>query len=94
MRADDDNDSKPKSNYVQKCTMFLTATMFAILAVLIALTAATFTRVKDQQVLLTTLTTPYPSVGLPGFRNLAWSDVLAAVSGQTVSRLATTYASS
>ena len=64
--------------------MFLTAFMFAILAVLIALTAATFTRVQNQQVLLTTLTTPYPSVGLPGFSRLAWSDVLATVSGQTV----------
>ena len=84
MTSDDDNDNKPKSNYVQKCTMLLTATIFAMLAVIIALTGATFTRLKNQQVVLTTLTTPYPSVGLPGYPNLAWSDVVAAVSGQTV----------
>lgn len=72
------------SNRVQQCTLFLSATMIAFLAVLIALTAATYSRIVNQQVTLTSITTPYAGLGLPGYETLAWNDVVSAAAGQTV----------
>ena len=72
------------SNRVQQCTLFLSATMMAFLAVLVALTAATYSRVINQQVTMTSITTPYTGLGLPGYETFAWNDEVSAAAGQTV----------
>ena len=64
--------------------MILSAISFAILAVLIALVSATFSRVTKQKVIMETLVAPYPSLGIPGYENQSWDDIVASVSGQTV----------
>jgi len=77
--------SRPMSNNVQKITICLTSLAFAMLIVIIAIAAASFTKTQGNIYIYTpNVTVVQPAVGLPSFTQLGWSDVLVKAKGTTV----------
>ena len=77
--------SRPMSNNVQKITICLTSLASAMLVVIIAIAAASFSQTKGSIYVYTpNVTVVQPAVGLPGFTQLGWSDVLVKAKGTTV----------
>ena len=82
--------SRPMSNNVQKITIFLTSLAFAMLIVIVAIAAASFTKTQGTiNIYMPNVTVVQSAVGLPSFTQLGWSDVLVKAKGTTV-RMAVT----
>ena len=76
---------RPASNAVQKSTIALVSLTFAMLVVIVAMAAATFNKIPTSiNMYVPNVTVVKPAVGLPGFTQLSWSDVLNRTSGTTV----------
>lgn len=76
-----------KSNLVQKCTVFLVVISLSMLIILIGVTSATNRKVDDlsnQPAPPSTVTVAYAALGLSGYENLAWPDVVSLSAGKTV----------
>ena len=75
--------ARPKSNYVQRITVLLIFGLFGGLVIILSVASATLNSVKNLK-FPSTVTTAYPSLGLPGYEGYSWNDVLLQASGQEV----------
>lgn len=76
-----------KSNIIQKCTIFLVVVSLSALLILIGVTSATYRKVDNFNTNpnpTQTVTVAYPALGLSGYENLAWPDVVSLSAGKTV----------
>ena len=74
-----------QSNNVQKVTVCLAGLMFGMLVVLIGVISATYDMVRKPITIYNPATTVVTNaLGLPGFENLAWPDVVNKSYGGTV----------
>jgi putative spermidine/putrescine transport system substrate-binding protein len=71
------------STIAQIVTICLVALIISMLFALIGVSSATYDEVKDYSP-VATVTTAYPSLGLPGYEGYSWVDVVGAASGGTV----------
>lgn len=73
-----------QSNWVQKISLGLVSLLLAMLVVIIGVTSQTYDSAQPQFVYDATVTVVNPAVGLPGYTNYSWNQVLTAASGQEV----------
>ena len=76
---------RPPSNAVQKTTVALVSLTFAMLVVIVAMAAATFSKVPTSiNMYVPNVTLVQSAIGLPGYTQLSWANVLNRTSGTTV----------
>jgi len=77
---------RPQSNYVQRITMLLICILFGGLLIILSVSSATLNEVKNLK-FPSTVTTVYPSLGLPGYEGYSWNDVVTQAYGQDVNMM-------
>jgi hypothetical protein len=81
--SNDYNSTRPRSNYVQRITILLILGLFGGLIIIMSVASATLNKVTNLK-FPSTVTTAYPSLGLPGYEGYSWNDVTSQAFGQSV----------
>jgi len=81
--APPEDDRYRRSNNVQKGTIICTIFLFALLIILIGLCSAIYGKVKEWKQ-VTSVTTVYTSLGMPGYESLSWNDIEERAGGGQV----------
>ena len=81
--SNDYNSTRPRSNYVQRITILLIFGLFGGLVIIMSVASATLDKVTNLK-FPSTVTTAYPSLGLPGYEGYSWNDVVTQAAGKDV----------